>query len=101
MSVGLPSSADRPVTSPIQVSGQFSSAIRAMNASSIAPMFSASRRPSPAPAAAASMTLVVVFSTSILTVPRVSGVPVSGISNFATTIVAGAAMIDAASRCLA
>ncbi|KAG1360317.1 hypothetical protein G6F61_014436 [Rhizopus arrhizus] len=72
-----------------------------MKASSIAPMFSASFRPSPAPAAAASMMLLEVFSTSIFTVPRVSGVPVSGISSLATTRVAGAAMMLAASRCLA
>jgi len=47
------------------------------------------------------MMLLEVFSTSIFTVPRVSGVPVSGISSLATTSVAGAAMMLAASRCLA
>ena len=93
--------AARPVTSPNQVSGALISAIRAMKANSIAPMFSASFRPSPAPAAAASMMLLEVFSTSIFTLPRVSGSPVSGIRILAITSVAGAAMIEAASRCLA
>ena len=64
-------------------------------------MLSDSLRPSAAPPAAASITLLAVFSTSIFTVPRVSGSPVSGISSLATTRVAGAAMIEAASRCLA
>ena len=67
----------------------------------IALMFSARRRPSAAPPAAASMTLEAVFSTSIFTVPRVSGSPFSGRSSLAITSVAGAAMIEAASRCLA
>ena len=74
---------------------------RVVVTSSIAAMFNASLRPSAAPPAAASMMLQAVFSTSIFTVPRVSGVPVSGISSLATTRVAGAAMMLAASRCLA
>gem|GEM_PF-6399780 len=72
-----------------------------MKASSIAPMFSASFRPSAAPPAAASMMLEEVFSTSIFTVPRVSGTWVSGTSSLEITSVAGAAMMEAASRCLA
>jgi hypothetical protein len=99
--VGRPSASAAPVISPSQVSGASISAIRAMKASSMAPMFRARRSPSAAPPAAASMTLLVVFSTSIFTVPRVSGSPVSGMRIFATTSVAGAAMIDAASKCLA
>ena len=56
---------------PRYCSGEFSKAISAMKASSIAPTFSASLRPSPAALAAASMTLALRRSTSIRTVPRV------------------------------
>jgi len=99
--VGLPINACSPVTSPSQVSGAFKSAISAINASSIAPILSASFSPSAAPAAAASIRLLAVFSTSILTEPRVSGSPVSGTRIFAITSVAGAAITEAANKCLA
>ena len=72
-----------------------------MKAMSMAPTFSASCMPSPAPVAAASMTLPAFFSTLRLTVPLVTGVPVSGKRILAMTRAAGAAMTLAASRCTA
>ena len=76
-------------------------AIRATKASSIAAMLIASFMPSDAPAAAASMMFLLSFSMCTVTEPAVSGVPVSGIRILAISSVAGAAMIDAARKCLA
>ena len=64
----------------------------------MAPMLSASVMPLPAPRAAASMMLTSSASTSIVTSPAVLDSSVSGMSNFAITNEAGAAMTLAVSR---
>ena len=75
-------------------------AINARNAINMPAIFKASCKPSPAPRAAASIRFTPGFSTSILTVPRVSGVPVSGMNIFDSMMVAGAVMMTAVSRCV-
>ena len=86
---------------PAAPSMALTSAISATNEISIAPTFIARCRPSAVPRPAASMMLTSSFTTSSLTVPRVSGVSVSGTNILAIISVPGAVMITAVSRCLA
>src|SRR5688572_13777094 len=72
--------------------------ISATNEISMAPTFIARCRPSAVPRPAASITLTSVFSICSLTVPRVSGVSVSGTNILAIISVPGAVMITAVSR---
>jgi hypothetical protein len=66
----------------------------------MAAMFRASCRPSRVPREAASRTLASCFIASPRIVPRVSGLPVSGTSIFASRIVPGAVMMTAVKMCL-
>ena len=90
-----------PITLPMAPRMPLSRKIIATNEISIAPTFIARCRPSAVPRPAASMTLTSVFSICSLTVPRVSGVSVSGTNIFAIISVPGAVMITAVSRCRA
>ena len=77
---------------------QFIRCTRAMNAMSMATMFSTSFRPSAAPRQAASSTFASVRGTSTLTVPLVGESSVSGTMILATTRAAGADISEATIR---
>ena len=79
----------------------FTRATSATNEISIAITLSMSWRPSLVPRAAALTTFASIRGMSVLTLPRVSGWPVSGSSSLAMSTVPGAVMITAVSRCRA
>jgi hypothetical protein len=87
-----------PMTLPIAPRMPFRRKIMATNEISIAPTFMARCRPSAVPRPAASITFTSVFSICSVTVPRVSGVSVSGTNILAIISVPGAVMITAVSR---
>ena len=95
----LKDSITKPSKSAIDPRTPFSIAIIAINTRSIAPTFTASLRPSVVPLAIASKILEPIFSLETDTIVLISSV--CGNSILEITIAPGAAITDAANKCLA